>query len=77
MPRNDALLALDAKLLAAHAAQDGRALIPLYCEAARAAPDALAEGFYLTQAYIFALEAGAPEAPKLKAALVDRGLDVA
>ncbi|MCO6383933.1 hypothetical protein [Oceanicola sp. 502str15] len=53
-------MSLDARLLAAHAARDGAALARLYAEAAEAGgPGA---GFYLTQAWVFALEAGLPEA---------------
>ncbi|MEX5726730.1 hypothetical protein Ga0609869_000083 [Rhodovulum iodosum] len=54
--------ALDARLLAAHAAGDGRALARLYAEAAEGTADAAAKGFFLTHAYVFALEAGAEEA---------------
>lgn len=61
------------RLLAAHAENDRTALIRLYCEAADTAQDADARGFYLTHAYIFALEAGAPEAPALRAILVTMG----
>ena len=64
---------LDARLLAAHAADDRPALIRLYAEAADAAVDADARGFYLTHAYVFALEAGAPEAEQLRAQLVAMG----
>ena len=53
---------LDARLLAAHAAGDGAALARLYAEAAAAGgPGA---GFYLTQAWVFALEAGLTEAER-------------
>ncbi len=58
---------LEARLLAAHAAGDGVALARLYAEAAEAGgPGA---GFYLTQAWIFALEAGLPEAEEIGARL--------
>ncbi len=50
--------ALDARLIAAHEAGDGAALIDLYTKAADAAPDEAASGFFLTHAYVFALEAG-------------------
>lgn len=49
---------LDARLLAAHAAGDGRALIGLYERAAAGAPESGARAFFLTHAYIHALEAG-------------------
>jgi hypothetical protein len=70
--------ALDAALIAAHAAGDGRGLVALYAGAADAAcrtGDAGAEAFFLTQAYVFALEVGAPEAAALHARLVARGRD--
>lgn len=64
---------LDARLLAAHAAGDRAALVTLYSEAADAAPQAEAGYFYLTQAYVFALEAGHDAAPALRARLVAAG----
>ena len=68
--------ALDDRLLAAHRAGDGRALAALYAEAAEAAeaaadPDAAA--FFLTQALVFALEAGGPLAAPLRARLAEMG----
>lgn len=51
---------LDQRLLAAHAANDRMALVSLYSEAAQAALDDTAHGFYLTHAYVFALEMGHP-----------------
>ncbi len=64
------------RLLAAHAAGDGPTLARLYAEAAaredaRGAPDAAA--FFLTHAYVFALECGAADAARLRAELVARG----
>ena len=67
--------ALDAALLAAHAKGDHAALIGLYAEAAEAATGAAA-AFYLTHAFVFALEAGDARAPVLKARLVAIGADV-
>ena len=72
--REDA--ALDAGLLAAHAAGDLAALVRFYAAAAD-----LAEGrgqadracFYLTQAYVFALDRGDPAAPGLHARLRAQG----
>lgn len=72
--REDA--ALDAGLLAAHAAGDLAALVRLYAAAAD-----LCEGrgeadracFYLTQAYVFALDRGDPAAPVLHARLRAQG----
>lgn len=62
---------LNARLLAAHDAGDHRALVALYQQAA--AQDAEAQGFFLTQAYIFALETGHPDATALRAELVAMG----
>lgn len=56
---------LDARLLAAHAADDRPALIALYREAAAQARDDVARSFYLTHAYVFALEAGAAESREI------------
>ncbi len=56
------MTALDDRLLAAHARDDRAALIGLYTEAADWAEgeDRIAAAcFYLTQAYVFALERGA------------------
>lgn len=57
---------LDAALLAAHAAGNRAALIDLYRQASEAAETGQARAFYLTHAYVFALEAGAPEAEALR-----------
>ena len=70
------MTALDRALRAAHAKGDLAALARLYTEAAdaaeaRADPDAA--GFYLTHAFVFALEAGAPEAQSLNQRLVAQG----
>lgn len=62
---------LDARLLEAHARDDRVALIALYTEAAADIP--AAEAFYLTHAYVYALERGAPEAQALRARLVALG----
>ena len=68
---------LDAALLAAHAADDRPALIALYTSASDAAAEPVARSFYLTHAYVFALEAGDMRAQALKARLVEMGADVA
>jgi len=74
MPPSDAARsALDAKLLEAHAQDDRPALISLYLKAAEAAECDEAAGFYLTHAYVFALEAGAACTPDIKARLVAMG----
>lgn len=64
---------LDAALLAAHAAGDTSALIDLYVKASDAAETLDSEAFYLTHAYVFALEAGDARAQVLHAALVAKG----
>ncbi|SHE76042.1 hypothetical protein SAMN05444273_102491 [Litoreibacter ascidiaceicola] len=57
-PRRRGAVSLDAELLAAHAAGDVEALITLYTRASEEAVKDVAQGFYLTHAYVFALEAG-------------------
>ena len=64
---------LDAQMIAAHKAADQTALIRLYTQAADQAADLTAACFFLTHAYVFALEAGAPEAPALHARLKAHG----
>ncbi|MEM6487033.1 MAG: hypothetical protein AAF677_01990 [Pseudomonadota bacterium] len=68
---------MDAALLAAHAAGDGGRLVALYAEAAERALVETGDGvdgveaaaFYLTHAYVFALETGHPMAGPLHARL--------
>ena len=67
---------LDERLLAAHAAYDRPALIELYMEAAQSVASEDAAGFYLTHAYVFALEAGDKRAADIKATLVHMRRDV-
>lgn len=70
------LAVLDRALLAAHAADDKPALIRLYTAAADAAEqrqEGQAAAFYLTHAFVFALETGAREAPDLNKRLADKG----
>ena len=64
---------LEARLLAAHAADDREALVALYTEAADQSDEADARGFFLTHAYVFALELGAPQASALRQRLVEMG----
>ena len=64
---------LNDRLLAAHRSDDKAALVTLYSEAAAAAPAPDAAGFYLTHAYVFALELGHPDAPALRAKLIAQG----
>ena len=68
--------ALDAALIAAHEAGDKPRLVSLYTQAAdqaEVAGDIDACCFYLTQAYVFALACGAPEADALHARLLTHG----
>lgn len=64
---------LDVRLLAAHAREDTPALVALYDEAAQGTQDATARGFYLTHAYVFALELGHADAARLRAQLIEMG----
>jgi len=68
---------LDARLLAAHAADDRPALIGLYAEAAEQAATEVARAFYLTHAYVFSLETGSTRAMTLRARLVAMGSEPA
>jgi hypothetical protein len=70
------LVELDKQLLQAHADCDVPALIRLYHEASKQAErrqDHDAACFYLTHAFVFALEYGAPEADELNQKLFERG----
>ncbi|MBT8455493.1 MAG: hypothetical protein KJO15_05270 [Alphaproteobacteria bacterium] len=76
MPSRRVADALETALLAAHARRDLSALAELYTQAAdekEAAQDIDAACFYLTHAYVFALDAGHPSAPALRARLVAYG----
>lgn len=64
---------LDARLLKAHASGDTETLVSLYKEASEKVEDADRSAFYLTHAYIFALEIGHPDAPALRQRLIDAG----
>ncbi|MEO0990255.1 MAG: hypothetical protein AAFX00_04805 [Pseudomonadota bacterium] len=64
---------LDKRLLRAHAEGDKAALVTLYQEAAEAAPDETGRWFYMTHAYVFALEVAHPEASRLRDRLVAAG----
>ncbi|ASP22131.1 hypothetical protein ANTHELSMS3_03504 [Antarctobacter heliothermus] len=65
--------ALDDRLIAAHARGDRAALIALYAQAAETVNDLDASCFYLTHAYVFALELGDGRAPALHARLKAEG----
>ncbi|MEM9349612.1 MAG: hypothetical protein AAGA47_05080 [Pseudomonadota bacterium] len=64
---------LHQELLAAHTARDGERMIALYTQAADQTEDEDEEMFFLTHAYIFALEAGHATAPILRARLQEKG----
>ncbi len=64
---------LDVQLLAAHAADDRSALVQLYTRAADRADDIDAACFYLTHAYVFALEIADPSAAPLHERLAAHG----
>lgn len=64
---------LEARLLGAHAKNDRHALVGLYAEAGDRAHGVDARCFYLTQAYIFALEVGHVMRADLHARLVLEG----
>lgn len=66
-------LDLHSRMLAAHDRADPAALIALYTEAADSANDLDASCYFLTHAYIFALEAGANEARALHRRLLHHG----
>lgn len=71
---NDSLL--QKQLLDAHEAGDASALASLYCKVAdneETAGNTDAACFYLTQAYVFALEAGLPLARELNRKLTSYG----
>ncbi|SLN60133.1 hypothetical protein [Pseudooctadecabacter jejudonensis] len=64
---------LNAALLAAHDAGDATTLVGLYTRAADIAADTDTACFFLTQAYIFALEVGDTRAGALKRRLSAEG----
>jgi len=64
---------LTARLLRAHEHGDNRALVGLYQEAAQQAQSEVAQGFYLTHAYVFALELGDRRASDLRRRLQAMG----
>jgi hypothetical protein len=64
---------LDTQLLAAHASGDKAALVTLYTAAADQAGSVDAACFYLTHAYIFALDLGHADTAHLHARLAEHG----
>ena len=65
--------ASSAALIAAHEAEDRVLLVRLYTQAADDADDVEAECFYLTQAYVFALQTGDAGADDLHRRLMGHG----
>ncbi|WP_299546207.1 hypothetical protein [uncultured Tateyamaria sp.] len=61
---------LEQRVLAAHIEGKRSDLVSLYQEAAAAAPSKDEYAFFLTQAYVFALETAHPDAPVLRDLLV-------
>lgn len=66
-------MSLDDALLAAHAAGDKVKLFELYKEAAENAGSVNEKCFFLTQAFIFALDVGDPRSAAIKKELVRYG----
>ncbi|MBO6538394.1 MAG: hypothetical protein JJ969_03250 [Rhizobiaceae bacterium] len=69
---------IDAALLDAHARHDHAALVSLYAQAADMFEESGEEDaacFYLTHAYVFALEQGLPQQAGLHARLCAKGRD--
>lgn len=66
-------MTLDQQLLQAHAVRDRAALVRLYTAAADQAADLDAACFYLTHAYVYALEINAPAVPDLLSRLRAEG----
>ena len=64
---------LDRLLLEAHDANDAAALVSLYMQAADQTDDIDAACFYLTHAYVFALERGDKAADALRERLAAHG----
>lgn len=64
---------LDDMLIAAHECEDRTALVGLYAQAADSVNDLDAACFYLTHAYVFALEVGDARASDLHARLEAEG----
>tara|TARA_R110002051_G_scaffold14460_2_gene46787 strand:+ start:1637 stop:1846 length:210 start_codon:yes stop_codon:yes gene_type:complete len=64
---------LNDAILAAHARDDGHALVVLYAQAADQSDDVDTACFFLTYAYIYALELGAPQEATLHARLAAHG----
>lgn len=66
---------LDARLLEAHARGRAEDLVQLYARAADEAEDDKARAFYLTHAYVYALDSGHGDADTLREALIAMGCE--
>ncbi|MEM9319110.1 MAG: hypothetical protein AAGA70_08895 [Pseudomonadota bacterium] len=66
---------LQRALIAAHEDGDRAVLSALYTRAADAAETPEEAAFFLTHAYVFALDAGSKAAPELRARLVRAGAE--
>ncbi|MEP1767573.1 MAG: hypothetical protein ABJJ53_13150 [Sulfitobacter sp.] len=64
---------LHAQICQAHAASDLGQLVTLYAQAANEAPDLDASCFFLTHAFVFALESGDARSTDLRQQLVAQG----
>jgi hypothetical protein len=64
---------LDTRIIAAHTAGEGAALVELYRQAAETVADPVQAAFYLTHAHVFALETGHAEAAALRDMLIADG----
>ena len=64
---------LDARLLDAHARRSREELVGLYMQAAELDEDLDAKCFFLTHAYVYALDIGDGRAEELRARLVEFG----
>ena len=67
------MITLDQALLAAHAADDAATLVHLYTTAGNQAADIDAACFYLTHAYVYALETDDPTLAVIHARLLAHG----
>ncbi|WP_273498934.1 hypothetical protein [Lentibacter algarum] len=64
---------LQTRLLSAHEKDDRKGLIAFYTEAADQSNDMIERSFFLTHAFVFALEAGDMRAPLLHDRLREMG----
>ena len=67
--------ALQSRFLEAQASGDAASLVSLYTDASDTAATEEASGFFLTHAYVYALEAGLDKADALRMRLIAMGRD--